>query len=391
MREAAMVSKFDLVIVGGSFAGLACARTAALKGMKVAVLDAKAEPGARVTTTGIVVKEASDDFDLPARHMRKVRGVRLYSPDKRSVDLHAPGYFFHATDTAEVLRWMASEAERAGAHLMYGNKFGDAVAYERGVALPSLGLHASFLIGADGARSRVAEHFSLGRNRRFLAGLELECEPLSNVDPRFLHCFADSRIAPGYIAWVVPGAGVTQIGVAARRPARPDLRALLEKLRAFLDLGDIRVISRRSGLIPVGGTLADLGRDRVLLVGDAAGMVSPVTGGGIHTALRFGRRAAQLVSDYLLDRGPHPARALKREAPKFRTKLMLRAALDFAPPNALINAMLMTAPLRALAQRIYFHSRAGDAESFDAWTRAFEQGELEPTPPDRSTMTLRVI
>jgi len=126
-------------------------------------------------------------------------------------------------------------------------------------------------------------------------------------------------------------------------------------------------------------------------VGDAAGMVSPVTGGGIHTALHFGRRAAQLVSDYLQDRGPHPARAMKREAPKFRAKLFMRALLDFAPPNALINAMLMTEPARALAQRIYFHSRAGDAASFDAWTRAFERGELEPTPPDRPTMTLRAI
>jgi geranylgeranyl reductase family protein len=386
-----MIRKFDLVIVGGSFAGLACARTAALKGMKVAVLDAKPEPGARIHTTGIVVKEASDDFDLPARHMRKVRGVRLYSPDKRSVDLHAPGYFFHATDTAEILRWMAGEAERAGATLLYGSKFEDAVEYERGVALPSLGLHANFLIGADGARSRVAEHFKLDRNRRFLAGVELECEPLANIDARFLHCFADSRIAPGYIAWVVPGAGVTQIGVAARRPAKPDLRALLEKIRSVCDLGEIRVISRRSGLIPVGGTLDNLGHNRVLLVGDAAGMVSPVTGGGIHTALHFGRRAAQLVSDYLQDRGPHPARAMKREAPKFRAKLFLRALLDFAPPNALINTMLMTEPVRALAQRIYFHSRAGDAASFDAWTRAFERDELEPTPPDRPTMTLRVI
>ncbi len=386
-----MIQKFDLVIVGGSFAGLACARTAALKGMKVAVIDAKPEPGARIATTGIVVKEASDDFDLPARHMRKVRGVRLYSPDKRHLDLHAPGYFFHATDTGEILRWMANEAERAGATLMYGNKFESAVAYERGVSLASLGLHAQFLIGADGARSRVAEQFQLGRNRRFLAGIELECEPLDSIDARFLHCFADSRIAPGYIAWVVPGAGVTQIGVAARRPAKPDLRALLEKVRALLDLGAIRIVSRRSGLIPVGGTLRPLGNARVLLVGDAAGMVSPVTGGGIHTALHFGRRAAQLVCDYLLDRRPHPARALAREAPKFRTKLFMRALMDLAPPNMLINAMLTTEPMRALAQRIYFHSRAGDAASFEAWSRAFERGELEPAPPDRPTMTLRVI
>src|ERR1700733_2996034 len=220
----------DLVIVGGSFAGLACARTAALRGLKVAVIDAKKEPGARIRTTGIVVKEASDDFDLPARLMRKVRGVRLYAPDDRALDLHAPGYFFPATDTAGVMRWLADEAARAGAPLMYGAKFDGGLEHERGVALAGLDLHARFLVGADGARSRVAECFGLGRNRHFLTGMEIECEELKGFDPRFLHCFADSKIAPGYIAWVVPGVGVTQIGVAATKPARPDLGQFLRRL-----------------------------------------------------------------------------------------------------------------------------------------------------------------
>jgi digeranylgeranylglycerophospholipid reductase len=373
-RRDVMMRKFDLVIVGGSFAGLACARTAALRGLKVAVVDAKSEPGARVCTTGIVVKEACDDFDMPANLMRKVRGVRLYAPDGRSLDLHAPGYFFQSTDTPALMRWLAGEAERAGAELLYGRRFDGALEHERGVALASLGLHARFLIGADGARSRVAEQFKLGRNRRFLAGIEIECEPLS-IDERFLHCLADSRIAPGYIAWAVPGVGMTQIGVAARRPARPDLSQLLRRLKSVCDVRDIRVVSRRSGLIPTGGVVHPLGRGHVMLIGDAAGMVSPVTGGGIHTALRFGRRTAQIVSDHLNDLGPAPARVLAREAPRFRSKLAMRAMLDLAPPNILINAALMTSPMRALAQRIYFHSRGGG--SFEAWSRAFERGELD--------------
>ena len=386
-----MIQRYDLIIVGGSFAGLACARTAALKGLKVAVIDGKPEAGARVRTTGIVVKEASDDFDLPAHLMRKVRGVRLYAPNDRSVDLSAPGYFFQATDTPNVLRWMADEAERAGATLLWGRKFENAVEHERGVALPGLGLHASFLIGADGARSKVAEVFGLSRNARFLAGLEIECDPIEELDGRFLHCFADSKIAPGYIAWAVPGTGITQIGVAARRPHRPDLGALLRRLKTVFDIRQIRVSARRSGLIPSGGTLRDLGTNRVLLIGDAAGMVSPVTGGGIHTALHFGRRAAQIVSDYLSDRGAHPVAQLMREAPRYRSKLALRRLLDAAPPNALINALLMTAPAQALAQRLYFHSRAGGAESFEAWEEEFERGDLQKSPPELQGPKLRLI
>jgi flavin-dependent dehydrogenase len=366
---------FDLVIVGGSFAGLACARTAALRGLKVAVLDAKKEPGARLRTTGIVVKEASDDFDLPARLMRKVRGVRLYAPDDRALDLHAPGYFFQATDTAGVLRWMAGEAERAGATLMYGAKFDGGLEHDRGVALAGLGLHARFLIGADGARSRVAECFGLGRNRHFLAGLEIECEEIESFDPRFLHCFADSRIAPGYIGWVVPGMGVTQIGVAATRPLKPDLGGFLKRLKRLCDVRAIRAVERRSGLIPAGGTLRHLGSRHVILVGDAAGMVSPVTGGGIHTALHFGRRAAQLVSDHLDDRGAHPVAMLAKEAPRYAAKRVLRRVFDFAPPNVLINALLMTGPARAVAQRLYFHTRRQDDTSFEDWSERFASKE----------------
>ena len=172
-----MIARYDLLIVGGSFAGLAAARTAALRGLKTAVIDAKPEPGARIRTTGIVVKEACDDCDLPAQLMRKVRGVRLYAPDDRYLDLSAPGYFFQATDTAGVLRWMAEEASRAGAASSLWPQIRTARStHERGIALPDLGLHTRFLIGADGARSRVAERFGLGRNKRFLAGMEIECD-----------------------------------------------------------------------------------------------------------------------------------------------------------------------------------------------------------------------
>ena len=53
--------RFDLIVVGGSFAGLACARTAALRGLKVAVIERKGDPGEAVRTTGILVKEAAEE------------------------------------------------------------------------------------------------------------------------------------------------------------------------------------------------------------------------------------------------------------------------------------------------------------------------------------------
>jgi digeranylgeranylglycerophospholipid reductase len=69
---------------------------------------------------------------------------------------------------------------------------------------------------------------------------------------------------------------------------------------------------------------------------------------------------------------------------------MLRAALDLAPPNLLINAMLMTSPARALAQRLYFHARSGDTD-FASWHEAFERGELEPQREESHGPSLRVV
>ena len=68
---------YDLIIIGASFAGLIAARTAAHRGLSVAVLDTKSEPGARVRTTGILVKEAFDECDIPAALTKRISGVRL--------------------------------------------------------------------------------------------------------------------------------------------------------------------------------------------------------------------------------------------------------------------------------------------------------------------------
>src|SRR5215470_15328247 len=71
---------YDLAIVGASFSGLVAARTAAMRGLSVVVLDAKREAGHRVATTGILVKEAAEEIDIPHALTRRVYGVRLYAP-----------------------------------------------------------------------------------------------------------------------------------------------------------------------------------------------------------------------------------------------------------------------------------------------------------------------
>jgi hypothetical protein len=100
----------------------------------------------------------------------------------------------------------------------------------------------------------------------------------------------------------------------------------------------------------------------VLLIGDAAGHVSPLTGGGIRLAFRFGRRAGQLIADHLLRNGPPPEIAIARELPAFGKKLLLRQIMDWGPPNWIYNLAIGTAAMRLFARQVYFHNRSTEEE-----------------------------
>jgi len=349
--------RYDIVIIGAGFAGLVCARVAAERGLSVAVVEKKPEPGVQLHTTGIVVKEAADELHIPARFTRKVRGIRLYTPNLKQFDLDSPGYYFLATDTGGALRWMAEEAERAGAELIFGQAFEGARREEGGIVLDAPAIRARYLVGADGARSAVARCFGLGVNRRMLVGVESEYVGIKGVDPDRLHCFLDTRLSPGYIGWAVPGVGVTQIGLAGRLGEKPAADGLAEKLDGLFDFSKARVVERRAGPIPVGGLVHPFHAENVLLLGDAAGLVSPLTAGGIYPAFRYGRRAAQVIGDHLLDGGPDPGLVLAREYPRYRWKALLRRTFDRDAPNWLYDRTLGLAPMRSLAQLVYFHRK----------------------------------
>ncbi|MEJ0013881.1 MAG: NAD(P)/FAD-dependent oxidoreductase [Bauldia sp.] len=370
--------QFDVVIVGASFAGLAAAKTAASRGLSVAVIEAKREAGARVHTSGILVREAMEEIDIPHRLTRRVPGVRLYAPNLKSIDLFSPGYAFFTTDTAELLRWMACEAREAGAQILYATRFTGATREGTIIHLNDIDISTRYLIGADGARSRVAEAFGLSQNRRFLTGLEVELEPNDSIDPRFLHCFADSKLAPGYIAWAAPGPDIIQLGLAVSHGVKPDLAGFMARTEKNFGWSKLRVVGRRSGLIPCGGPLARTSAPGVLLVGDAAGWVSPMTGGGIRLAFKYGRRAASLIADHLQIGGAAPEVALAREVPRFAAKRALRYALDLAPPNFLINMALASAPMRRIAERLYFHRRNDAGIDREAYLRWIEEQRQHP-------------
>jgi flavin-dependent dehydrogenase len=365
MPLAAPPAQSDCTIVGASFAGLSCATALARAGMNVVVVEKKNDPGEKLHTTGIIVKDAIDQIALldalPGELVRRIDGVRLYAPNLRHVDLFAPGYYFLATDTPQLMRWLAAKAVEAGAIVACRTPFQSAQPIQGGFDLGGLGT-TRFLIGADGPNSAVAKSLGLGRNDKFLFGVEHEYAGVQISDADKLHCFIDRRIAPGYIAWVVPGVHVLQVGLARRvRRQQPSIESvmssLLAKISPLFDLRDVTPNAVRAGMIPCGGLVHPVAAKRVLLVGDAAGMVSPLTAGGIHTALKHGLAAGHAVADFLAGRSEDPSGWFVRCYPRFRTKRLLRFAFDYFQSDLLFNLLLSTKPMRMAAGIVYFNHK----------------------------------
>src|SRR4029450_12329173 len=126
-------------------------------------------------------------------------------------------------------------------------------------------------------------------------------------------------------------------------------------VRRIFDFRGMHPASVRAGMIPCGGVVRPETGEGVLLVGDAAGMVSPLTAGGIHTALKHGTAAGQAIAEHLYGRKRDPASWLARSYPRFKFKRMLRFAFDHFQSDTLFNLLLGTTLMRAAASVVYFH------------------------------------
>ena len=115
-------------------------------------------------------------------------------------------------------------------------------------------------------------------------------------------------------------------------------------------------------MIPCGGVLPRLFGDRVLLVGDAAGLVSPLTAGGIHTALRHGATAGSAAAEWLRGRAPQPVDILRGRYPGFALKRGLRWAFDRFQSDWLTEWALKSDAARAAIGRLYFHKRSAASD-----------------------------
>lgn len=170
---------------------------------------------------------------------------------------------------------------------------------------------ARFVVGADGANSRVARGLGLRHHRTLAAAVEAEV----SVPVEIMHRFAEGpmfifgEVDMGYL-WVFPKRSHLSVGIGALRPRQGQLKSTLQRVmsRYGIALDGARQYGHP---LPIYWGRERISTARVALAGDAAGLVDPFTGEGIRMAIKSGRLAADAILAGSLEQYPvHVDRAI---------------------------------------------------------------------------------
>lgn len=294
----------DVAIIGGGPGGLSAARRLAEGGWSIAVFEEHEQIGSPVHCTGVLAEDVIASLDLPAVSvLNPLETVRFVAPAGHSFDYTTTTIEAVVIDRLAFDAALADRAARAGAAITRGRRVIGLEPVAGGVELTfadnSDPVRARAAVLACGANYAFQKRLGLGMPSTFLqsAQLELPVERPGDVEIHF-----GSEIAPKGFAWAVPvkraSGNFARIGVMAEGDAGAYFLKMLERVRERWGVSLPDAVAPRRRMLPLGSVKRSYA-DRVLAVGDAAGLVKPTTGGGIYYSVVSGEIAAEVLASRL--------------------------------------------------------------------------------------------
>ena len=289
---------YQVVIVGAGPVGGRLATELASRGISTLMLEEHAEIGRPFQCAGLVNPPAMNMVNLHDTILQSVDGALMHSPSGIMLPVGKDGRVrTHVVCRKRFDQGVVAQAMDAGAHLWLKSKPIDASVTTDGVIVKVeregeiIDLTCGLLVGADGAHSWTRRHFRMGRPKEMMIGFQADVSGLTGKD-NWLEMYTGKDFAPGFFAWVIPtGNNTHRVGMWAR-PQDLDGRSVEECYESLIShdlwkkrFAGMNEIARYCGPVPC-GTIRKPFKDRVMVIGDAAGMAKPTTGGGIGPGFR---------------------------------------------------------------------------------------------------------
>ena len=303
-----VLTTHDLIIVGGGPAGSACARKAAQLGLDVLVLEKSKHPRRKACGGGVTVRVKEVlDFDFSSVVEREIFGLRLYSPSGLVTEQSRPessGFTVRREDFDALL---LEKAKEAGAEVIEETRVIDIVEETSSVlaVTDSSTYTGRLLVGADGVNSVVGRRTGIQTGwRDDEVGLCIEASV--PIDPTEIEQLTNDKsvievyfgpVLYGY-AWAFPKKSEFSLGIGVRVSKMQNLKEEWKRFIAgFEERHSVKcdLSDTTAARLPLRGKIRNTCSKRIMLVGDAAGYVAPVTGEGIYYAILSGIIAAEIA------------------------------------------------------------------------------------------------
>ncbi|QHN08355.1 NAD(P)/FAD-dependent oxidoreductase [Methanothermobacter sp. THM-2] len=299
--------KYDLVVVGGRVAGSIASYHAAKNGLRVLMLERNPEIGTPVQCAGGV----SDSFfkstgikPLPEFTCTRINAATINGPYGASFTTRNPIVRGYIIERKIFDKYLALRAAEAGADVLTASNVKGLIFHEGSVSGVTFRgpdgtreVESDIVIAADGIQSGVGRMARL--DTRFRPGKLCSCAQYEvagfDVDDETMEFYFGSTFAPSGYLWVFPkGDGRANVGVGIRRTRCSD-NGPLHYLNRFISGKGCSKLEFNAGAVPVAGPIRRTYTDGLLVAGDAAGQVDPLTGGGIHIAAECAMIAADVA------------------------------------------------------------------------------------------------